>query len=310
MNSLYQNLFLPWVSNARLPTLFDRTNFWLDDCLFPEDITSTEIGRNENGAIEMQLLLIPIGISRTMSMSMAIDPIVKLIALGQLNDRQVVELCFAASLLNQPLRFHYVMDLFAHRAKVEESFSFQEHSFHDWLSATKKEFGGQWQGGPFHRFSPHRQKDIENIFGMDDGGLSRLTTVGNILIELIEFVNTFAETTTWGDTPAALKMMREGVIDKDVLNETFGDFIEAIRNTCKNTHKGCDFAFFRLAVFLTMANACCLTKPGRHLRQLFLPAPGTAAYLHLTENRKDSEMSYHRAGFSTGNRGDGKRKWQ
>eukprot|EP00980_Cylindrotheca_fusiformis_P026432 scaffold16159_cov121-Cylindrotheca_fusiformis.AAC.1 len=43
-----------------------------------------------------------------------------------------------------------------------------------------------------------------------------------------------------------------------------------------------------------MANACCLTKPGRHLRQLFLPAPRTAAYSHLVDDQKDAEMSYRR----------------
>eukprot|EP00980_Cylindrotheca_fusiformis_P016849 scaffold5087_cov66-Cylindrotheca_fusiformis.AAC.1 len=112
-----------------------------------------------------------------MSLSMAIDPIMNLVAWGKLNNRQVVELCFAVSLLNQPLRFHYVMDKFVSMAEHDESFAFQLHPFHDWLRATKEEFGGQWQGGPYNRYSPHGQKDIEAIFGTDKEGLSRLTAV-------------------------------------------------------------------------------------------------------------------------------------
>eukprot|EP00980_Cylindrotheca_fusiformis_P021009 scaffold8018_cov80-Cylindrotheca_fusiformis.AAC.1 len=199
-------------------------------------------------------------------MSMAIDPIVKLLGMGKLNERQAVELCFAASLLNQPLRFHYVMEQFVMRAYYDkEDFAFQQHPFHDWVRLTKKEFVGQWQGGPFRQYSPHKQKDIEDIFGTDNDGLSRLTTVIDILIKVLKFVNTLAG------------RKRQDLVDADFLNEKFGVFLEEIKTNCQ----GCDFAFFRLAVFLTMANACCLTKPGRHLRQLFLSAPRTAAYSHL-----------------------------
>ena len=128
IQNCYNNLF------QVQSTPFDRTLYYVDDHLLFQDI---DIGNKAKGSIYMKLLLTPIGVSRVLSFSMFIHPIICLKEFLVLD--QILQISFIASLLNTPVRFYYTIMELVKKAK-NDNFIFQDHPFYDWLEETMKYF--------------------------------------------------------------------------------------------------------------------------------------------------------------------------
>eukprot|EP00980_Cylindrotheca_fusiformis_P015891 scaffold4648_cov74-Cylindrotheca_fusiformis.AAC.4 len=287
LNEYYQGLFGGWLSPAAIPTAFDRTNFCIGDQLpfksvkiyVPQKQSSIPSGETKS----IDLLLMPIGVSRTMSMSMAIDPIRKLMAMHAISNLQKAE---------------------------HDNFSFHKHPYKDWIRQTKLEFGGKWQGGPYHRYSPHGVRDIDSLLG-NEVGEQRLTAITKVLATFVRWVDDLSGKLH----PPSSRYFElvDGLVPVEDIDCETTKCIEGIRNIFPSSgsqeeedsnRKGIDFGYFRLAIFLTVANGCGITLPGRHLRQLFVPAEGTGAFNHL-KNPSQDQMSTEQAArlASSGNSG-------
>ena len=112
-------------------TPFDRTGLALSDEL---PMLTYNIG---NGILK-KIILFPIGLSRVLSNSMFIEAIDNTRSI--LTASQRLELCFIASWLNNPLRFHHVIVSLTDAAYDDKNeFAFSNHPFIDWFKFTTKE---------------------------------------------------------------------------------------------------------------------------------------------------------------------------
>jgi len=261
-------------TKKRLPTVYDRTSFFLDDMLPYTTIRISEEGKHK-ATLHGEYLLSEVGISRTMSLSMFIDPIVKLQAI--LKTDQLIELVLACSYLSNPFWFDRTMTSLLQRIEDEQgTFRFQLHPFYDWSTTTIETFG-TWQGGPHNRWSPcgGNKESILETFGAHpdaskeekDRGERRLSRIVSILWDYMQWINALQ-----GKGSSPIQDMPLGVVRKayDVTIKRIADVVS------------CQFSHFRLGILTTILSGCGLLKPGSHLRHLMFPAKGTASYRHLS----------------------------
>ena len=274
----YNILFKGLAAYHLFPTVMDGTHFWMDDCLTWKPVNINSTGGEP---IILTLIDLPIGLSRTRSLSTAIHPIVELSSVLKIDQR--IELCFIKSLLNTPVRFSYIMGEFVDKVK-NESFRFDDHPYFDWLRLTLEKFDGEWQGGPYPRYSCSGLKQICDVFGSDkpcdrhvskEEGSDRLKKIIKILYDFLRWVDSWDGKTEAEEIPM------------NVIERQFEKVADRV-----NRVASCNFRMFRLGVFLTMANACRLTKSGVHLCQLVFPVNNTAADKHLRDPMGDMMSSY------------------
>jgi hypothetical protein len=248
------------------PTPFDRSPFFLDDCL---EFKRLEIAPGIHG----EYLLTVINPSRVLSFSMFIDPLVEL--RGDLCFDQRLELGFVCSLLNNPFRFHKTITHLTVRHRDEEDcFQFGIHPFYDWALLTMNMFGS-WQGGIHNRWSPcGGEVDMLKTFGAqqdasaDDrmAGESKLSKIVELLYRHLCWVDSLQGR---GDNPS------------DDLPLDF--IVKQLDLVCNqvNDVASCQLGAFRLSMFTTVHTGCGDLIPGTHLRQLMFPVKGCASYKHL-----------------------------
>lgn len=119
----YDELFKNQEVYAKRSMPCDRTVFFLDHRLPGEVI---DLGDDTT----MKIYTVMIGVSRVFSMSMYIDPIVRL--QRRLSYDQRLELCFITCMLNNPLRFNHTLNtLIAWDQDQENTFQFQKHPYYD-----------------------------------------------------------------------------------------------------------------------------------------------------------------------------------
>lgn len=287
---LQQN-YLQKFPRGSAPTVFDREKFFLDDCLTYECLSlrtpgTTSVGNGAN-TISLDVFRTMIGPSKILSYSMFIEPIVKASKAGLKYD-QLLELVFAASLLNNPFWFYYtLMDLEKKHLDACEAFKFGTHPFHDWLDATMDTFDGKWQSSIKKRYSPVGGRDefaIPKLFGCKKFPDNRQT--GERL--LTEIVGVLLDYTEWIDNFAKLAgCLSDPVVDMKLswIREKQNLFLQRIGRICK-----CQFGQFRLANFTTIASGCGLLLPGKHLRHLEIPSPGSVSYKHLSTPSRDLKI--------------------
>lgn len=272
----YDRLFYGRDDDVRV-TPFDRLGFYLDDTLESRPIA---IG----GGISGNYIIVKIGPSRVLSMSMYIDPLIRM--QDYLCVDQCIEMNFVCTFLNNPFWFHHVMTDFANKCNnAEDPFEFNSHPFYDWADSTVRVFGN-WQGGPLGRWSPCGI-DILAVFGAQQGateaekeeGRQKLVEIVSILQSYMGWVN---ELDGRGIDPIE-DLTRAGIKAKMI-------------SVCTDIKSvvPCDFNLFRLSVYTTMNIGCGLLTAGHHLRQLMFPVKGTAAYNHLRCPSGD-RMSIERA---------------
>lgn len=247
-------------------TPFDRSPFFLDDCL---EFKRLEIAKGIYG----EYLLTVINPSRVLSFSMFIDPLVELKV--DLCFDQRLELGFVCSLLNNPFWFHKTMTSLTvrHRDKVD-SFQFGIHPFYDWASASLATFGS-WQGGIHNRWSPcGGQIDMLKIFGAQPDASTDDRMVGES--KLTEIVHLLYRHLCWVDS-------LHGRGDNPTVDLPLDSITEHLRSVCLqvNDVASCQLGAFRLSMFTTVHTGCGDMKPGKHLRQLMFPVIGCASYNHL-----------------------------
>ena len=120
----------------KIPTVFDRENFFLDDKLHFERRVIHKFGSQE---IVVLVVRPKIGPCRVFSYSMYIEPIFLL--RDVLKTDQLLELCFAASLTNTPYWYHHVMmNLVRRHLDTSDAWLFSDHPFLDWLRTTVETF--------------------------------------------------------------------------------------------------------------------------------------------------------------------------
>ena len=263
-----------------VPTPFDRSKFFLDDVLPFKSITIYQ-------DIQDDFILTVIGPSRTLSLSLFIEPVYLLRKRLLLDQR--LELCFAASLLSNPFWFDHVLRLLINRdSNPQDSFQFGLHPFFDWARATQETFGGQWQGGPHNRWSPcGGGKPVIELFGATLHASDEQRKVGRIRLEKV--VSILYKHMSWIDSLAGC--------GDNCMNDMPLDMIrQQMELTRKDIHEvvPCQFSLFRLSIFTTLIVGCGEVTMGRHLRQLMFPIKNTASYEHLS-NTSVGKMSKKRA---------------
>ena len=257
----------------RLPTVYHRSPYFLDDTLPYTRITISEKGKHRE-TYEGEYLLTEVGVSRTLSLSMFIDPIVRL--KGFLKTDQTIELALACSYLSNPFWFDWTMSALLQGIE-QKTFQFQLHPFYDWSRETIKVFG-TWQGGPHNRWSPcgGSKETILETFGAQptatkeerERGEWRLTKIISILWDHIMWINSME-----GSGTSPVEEMPLSVIRKR--------YDTTVKRIAEVT--ACQFSNFRLGILTTILSGCGLLKPGRHLRHLMFPVKGTASYKHLSD---------------------------
>ena len=259
---------------SRIVTPFDRSEFYLDECLPSK---SYNLGNGDCICIITPM----IGVSRIMSNSMYIDPIHKLKDVLMFD--QIIELVFITSLLCCPIQFNYTMNKLIHRLTDDsDEFEFQQHPFYDWLDATVSDFGDNWQGGgsKYHRrFVPMGRtiKDFHEMFGKDEEDRKKkkqnLRSIIKILYGYLVWIDKVGES---GQIPS----------------------IAELREKCHGVAASIKFEYgeFRLATFTSTAIGVGLLQDGKHLRQISYPIKGMASYKHLSNPNKGS-MTQEQAAF-------------
>jgi hypothetical protein len=250
-----------------VPTPFDRSNFFLDDVLQFKSIAIYE-------DIQDDFILSVIGPSRTLSLSLFIEPIYML--RKRLLFDQRLELCFAASFLSNPFWFDHVLRLLIHRdTDPQDPFQFGLHPFLDWVQTTQATFGGNWQGGPHNRWSPcGGGTPVVELFGAGQNASDKEKEVGRLRLERV--ISILHKHVSWIDSLGG----RGDNCIEDMPIHTLREQMEATR---KEIHAvvACQFSLFRLSIFTTLIIGCGEVQPGRHLRQLMFPIKNTASYQHL-----------------------------
>lgn len=265
MQSIYAG-----VSCNRIWDAFDRSEFFLDDALpFKKlqifDGTSTG---DKTVSLYGDYLLTEIGLSRVTSFSMFIDPINKL--KDKLCTDQRIELVFFACLQSNPFWFYHVMQ----RLSNQSLLCFGDHPMYDVVRELYATFG-TWQGGPHNRWSPcGGAVPVVQVFGAHpsatsedrERGMGKLEAIIRVLFGHLEWVNSLKGrgADPLNDLPLSLIHVQW----------------ERIR---KQVHEivPCQFSLFRLSVFTTIVIGCNVLASGPHLKQLFIPFPGTSSYKHL-----------------------------
>jgi hypothetical protein len=254
---------------------FDVEDIYFDDCL---PITALDIGSKDKPMIR-DYVLMPIGVSRILSLSSIIAPIYNL--RDTLHYDQLIELCFAGCLVNTPVRFNEIVTLMnAH--DINESFG--GHPFLCWLSQSMTEFG-TWQGGPKARYSPCGAKDIKTSFQFDG---PKITSVVKALVGLVEWMDSFHGKSSCESIPY------------DAIETKLCEVVEEVKSAVGDTRF--EFRYFRIQVCVTILIGVHATKPGKHLHQLMIPSEGQASFDHLHDPTKNN-ISTQCASSSAGGMG-------
>jgi len=270
----------------QVPCTNDRSPFFLDDSLEYSLIAISEEGKHKQ-SISSEYILTEVGISRTLSLSMFIDPLVNL--QHHLKFDQTIELAFACSFLSNPFWFDWTMStLIPRHNNPNDPFEFGLHPFYDW-SRTTVEIFGTWQGGPYNRWSPcgGSKETVIETFGAQPRatrderrlGENKLSQVVSVLNEHVAWINSLSSFGIMPVIDMPLSML------KDRCNQT-------IREIGKIA--SCQFSHFRLAILTTILSGCGLLKEGKHLRNLMYPVKGSASFKHLSRPVADF-MSPQRA---------------
>ena len=212
----------------------------------------------------IDLLVVPIGVSRVLSLSMVIDSIYKLN--NVLCQDQIVELCFVCTFQNSQLLMDAcLVDMAENKAQVYEKNS---HPFYGWYETTHRLFDA-YQGGNFPRFSCGSNGFIDIFQGKTTNEVTstRLTNVVQVLYEWIRYIN--------GNHG---KVFAHEIPYFEVLNK-----MKAIVKKVKDvSDTSLEFSMFRLSVFTTLICGLGIVDCGPHLHQFILICENTAAFDHLT----------------------------
>jgi hypothetical protein len=287
----YNHLFGEHTNN--IPTVFDRTHFFLSDELqFEKKVIHTNL---QDGEIVQHVIRPKIGPCRVFSYSMFIEPIFLL--REKLKTDQLLELALAACLSSTPYWYHHVMmKLVQRHLDPNNPWMFSDHPFIDWLRETVHTFnedleaqsnseeGGKecpqkptWQTSQDRRFLPCGG-NILKLFGLSPGssskdlecGIQRLEGIISSLFAYTDWIdNRFLDI---GEDPLNDMPLSE-IMDKQEA------FVKSVGNTVK-----CQFNLFRLGTFTTVIIGAGIVKSGPHLRHLTVPVKGCASWKHLSDS--------------------------
>jgi hypothetical protein len=134
---------------------FDMTDFFLDDHV---EYQKDAIGSFQGTTICKEVLKLPIGISRTMSLSTMISALH--MHRDWLHFDQGIEMCLMGCLLNTGARFHHIFSsMSVSKLEQMENEKHRNHPFLDYLDESMRAFGN-WLGGKDGRFSVTGMSDV------------------------------------------------------------------------------------------------------------------------------------------------------
>ena len=239
----------------------DVDDFFLDDDLpFVWDCQTSGTKK-----WEIELLILPIGPYRSISLSMILDCLDKL--KGKLCYDQLIELCFVGSFQNSVLP----LDKCLTKMFDEDNALYQEHihPFYAWMNLSM-EFFGSHQGDKFPRFSPG-SNSFTDIFDRvpNEVTSSKLTKIMSALVEWIDVIDSYSGKSTTSE------------ISYYEIKHKMEDVIEKVKNTSGD--KSLEFGMFRLSIFTTYVTSLGLVLPGPHLHQISIPTDESASAKHLID---------------------------
>jgi hypothetical protein len=301
---------------------FVKDPFNMEDMCLHRDSPYEEkdIGIHSHSILKKYVVL-PVGISRALSLSNMIGAIYKHI--DYLKMDQVIELCFVGACLNSTVRFHEVL-----WNATEKDLKTDKHPFKFWIRRTLELFPNQWQGGPYARFvsmgcetkdflsffvpkhmytvrdlvpvgasTTKFQSSVELVdaYGLeegDDSGDVALLKITEALAEHVRWINTFQGCHKSEQIPYEV-----------ILNQ-----MEATLKKVKAAAlvSGLEFDLFRLEIFTELISALGVPEPGPHLLQLMIPASEKQrSYKHLSNPLIDKLTDDKAYRMSSGSEGGG-----
>jgi hypothetical protein len=259
---------------TKVPTAHDRTAFFLDDTLEYKTIMISDESKHKQ-SIASEYILTEINISQTLSLSMFIDPLVRL--QGCLKFDQTIELAFACSFLSNPFWFDWTMSLLIQCIEdPNDPYQLGVHPFYDWSTNTIQIFG-TWQGGPYNRWSPcgGSNETVLETFGAhqsatkeerEQGQQKLMQVVATILFAHVEWINSMSTCRTHPVVDMPLTSMKAWC---------------QLTITEIGKITSCQFSHFRLGIMTTILAGCGLLRQGKHLRHLMYPVKGSASFKHM-----------------------------
>ena len=227
--------------------------------------------------IKKPMLFLPVGLSRTFSLSMVLDELERLKSVLHID--QLAELAFFASFMGSTTCFAEVLRQLRESGEIYN----YEHPIH----AVNKKFIELFPTihcGVHPRFQCSSLKVLQLTHESEKNGEptpdddSRLTEISRALFEWVDFIDGFRG-------------------KKDASDIPFHTVSAMMDNTTKKVQQASgmekfDWGGFRLSVFTTYASALGIVKPGKHLHQVIIPTKTMASRHHLTTPLKaDSNNS-------------------
>jgi hypothetical protein len=263
LHELFASKYKGNMSKRRMKFLsdpFDMTDFFLDNNVYYQ---TEDIGSADGKTITKELLKLPIGISRTLSLSTMISALH--IHRDWLHFDQGIEMCLMGCLLNTSARFHH------------------NHPFLFYLDESMRTFGN-WQGGKDGSFSVTGMSAVYLRGIFEKPGV--MAAVLKVLIGYIKWMDDLQGKSEADEIP--FLMVEQKLVDtcKEV-KVAVGD-------------KGFEFGLFRIQIFMTLVNGAGFSKPGEHLLQLMIPTKDQASYKHLSNALKYKQSDKEVTAIVTG----------
>ena len=277
------------------PTPFDFTNFYIDDTLINNKGEEFCLPTSNTTSVTRRYLRLPIGPDCILSASMFCDPIKRFHE--YLDYEQLLELCLAASYLNNPLYFFEVLNIMMEKHKDPNNmYILSPHPFYDWIDETmrfsnddlqwdcqhqRKNCHWHWQRSPGNsgRFSP--SCDIRGVFGAHPAQTSEEEKDAGLVIlkQTIECLQNFLEQI---DGLSNIQI-NDPLVDLPMyfVMEIYNKTIIKLQSIVDSSNCGIQINQFRLSMFLVVAIGSGLLQNGQHLNQILIPVEGGGSKRHL-----------------------------
>jgi len=220
------------------------------------------------------VITLPVGPSRTLSMSVMIDSIFRVRKM--LSFDQILELTFFFSFYNNGSIVHSIMsringcdDMFVteNRKKQHPWYVFEEAS----IGLLGK---GNWQAGIEPRFQCSSNTKWEVFYSNNES--SRIESIN---LKLCKVLYIGYDLICWMNALNRMDLVAAEEIPFDVVTAKMDNVVLWIKKV--TGEDSFDFGRFYLAQWLTLMIALGLPESGLHLLQLIIPSRGTASYDHF-----------------------------
>jgi len=242
---------------------FDLSDFFLDDSLPFDSFSVVSESKPKDSDDRADLLKLPIGSSRLISLSIALDTLYQ--QRHQISTDQLLECCFFASFIASATAFGHVISKII--SEDPAFFENNSHPFYRLMQEFKCTMGNVHSGSDprYSSASDKFKKLIPDNCKPTKEADKRLSKIGKELLRWVDIINSYENS----EVPFV------------ELREEIKVVVSYVQDAADVGDDKLDFAQFRLSIFTTFICGLGIVKPGFHLHQIIIPAQNTAAIKHL-----------------------------